>query len=409
MLALCFISGLSITTVHGQTAKSALIKPDPAQVALDLQRVADWQIHHIRDSYSGRNKPHHLRDWMNGALYVGMLKWAKISGDPRYQTWLKSIAERGEWQLHSRPYNADDHIIGQLYLDLYRSYNDAAMVLPTQKSLEYLMANPSKQPIHLGKNQHFERWTWCDALFMSPPVWAKMTAITGDNRYLNWMISEFKATTDHLFDEKEGLYYRDNNYIDKRIHGEKVFWARGNGWVFAGLTLIMDELNENSPEYDYFKTLYLKMANQLKKIQTEEGHWAMSLLNGKQYPTPETSGTSFFVYGLSWGMNNGLLAKNEYTSTVYKAWHALASYITDEGMLGYVQPIGAAPGSAWPDKTEVYGSGAFLAAGSELYKLISSSLPVSIPLSKNLDSAIKYSDAMIELEYLETDGKGYER
>ncbi|GAB1857234.1 hypothetical protein MHTCC0001_20700 [Flavobacteriaceae bacterium MHTCC 0001] len=43
--------------------------------------------------------------------------------------------------------------------------------------------------------------------------------------------------------------------------------------------------------------------------------------------------------------------------------------ITEDGMLGYVQPIGAAPGKAWADKTEVYGTGAFLAAGSEVYKL----------------------------------------
>ena len=47
----------------------------------------------------------------------------------------------------------------------------------------------------------------------------------------------------------------------------------------------------------------------------------------------------------------------------------MTSYVTSDGMLGYVQPIGAAPGNAWPDKTEVYGTGAFLSAGSEVYKL----------------------------------------
>jgi hypothetical protein len=47
----------------------------------------------------------------------------------------------------------------------------------------------------------------------------------------------------------------------------------------------------------------------------------------------------------------------------------MVSHVTEEGMLGYVQPIGAAPGKAWADKTEVYGTGAFLSAGSEIYKL----------------------------------------
>jgi hypothetical protein len=45
-------------------------------------------------------------------------------------------------------------------------------------------------------------------------------------------------------------------------------------------------------------------------------------------------------------------------------------YINDDGMLGYVQPIGAEPGDASIDRTEVYGTGAFLSAGSEIYKMV---------------------------------------
>ena len=47
----------------------------------------------------------------------------------------------------------------------------------------------------------------------------------------------------------------------------------------------------------------------------------------------------------------------------------MVSHVIRDGMLGYVQPIGAEPGEAYPDKTEVYGVGAFLSAGSEVYKL----------------------------------------
>jgi unsaturated rhamnogalacturonyl hydrolase len=112
------------------------------------------------------------------------------------------------------------------------------------------------------------------------------------------------------------------------------------------------------------------MAAKLIEIQTPEGHWAMSLLGQEFYPTPETSGTSFYVYGLAWGINNGILDEETYEPAAIKGWKSLVSHITDEGMLGYVQPIGAAPGNAWPDKTEVYGSGAFLSAGSEMYKLV---------------------------------------
>lgn len=368
-------------------------------IALTMQKVADWQIAHFRDTYSNKKAPHHIRDWTNGALYVGMLKWASMSGDPRYQEWLKSISERGQWEFHWRPYHADDHIVAQLYLDLYRRYNDAAMLEKTQKGLEFIMANPSKEPITLDNYKHLERWTWCDALFMSPPVWAKMSAITGDEKYNNWMIEEFKATTDHLYDADEALYYRDNSYIGKKVNGEKIFWGRGNGWVYAGLTLVMDELDPASAHYAYYKDLYLKMSVTLKRIQTAEGHWSMSLLDAKSYPTPETSGTSFFAYGMAWGINNGLLDKEQYLPNILNAWQSLTSHITDDGMLGYVQPIGAAPGNAWADKTEVYGTGAFLAAGSEIYQLLGGKFPVGIAKSSKLENAISVSNALLDEEY----------
>ena len=183
------------------------------------------------------------------------------------------------------------------------------------------------------------------------------------------MMAEYKATTDFLFDKKENLYYRDESYMGKLDNGTKIFWSRGNGWVFAGLTNIMNELNPNSEEYKYFLGIYRKMAKKILQIQTPAGHWAMSLLGQEFYPTPETSGSSFYTYGLAWGINTGILDRETYGSAVKKGWEAMVSYVTKDGMLGFVQPIGAAPGKAWADKTEVYGTGAFLSAGSEVYKL----------------------------------------
>ncbi|MGQ1946155.1 glycoside hydrolase family 88/105 protein [Geofilum sp. OHC36d9] len=341
----------------------------PKEVKKEMKRVAEWQIAHFRDTYSDRKDPHHIADWTNGALYVGMVKYAEIANSNKYWRWLKKIGKEQNWKLHSRRYHADDHIIGQMYIELYRKYGDEKMIAETRKSFDYIIAHPSKQPITLDNYKHLERWTWCDALFMSPPVWAKLSNVTGDEKYSAFMMKEYEATITHLFDEDEDLFYRDNSYIGKLDDGKKIFWSRGNGWVFGGLTLLMEEYEPGSKEYEYFKAIYLRMAEKLIKIQTPEGHWAMSLLGQDKYPTPETSGTAFFTFGLAWGINHGLLDAETYQPHVEKAWNALVSYITKDGMLGYVQPIGAAPGNAWPDKTEVYGTGAFLSAGSEVYKL----------------------------------------
>lgn len=344
--------------------------PSPQEVKALMKRVADWQIAHYRDSYTYK-EPHHPLDWTNGALYVGMTKWAAMADDETYYQWLKKVGEDNKWNLHSRRYHADDHTVGQMYCELYRKYGDKKMIEPTIKSFDYLLYHPSKSKLDWETPFHQDRWNWCDALFMSPPVWAKLYKITGERKYLDFMVAEYKATTDFLFDKKEHLYYRDQSYMGKLDNGTKIFWARGNGWVFAGLTNVLNELDPGSKEYAYFLGIYKKMAKKLLEIQTPQGHWAMSLLGQAFYPTPETSGSSFFTYGLAWGINQGILDKAAYEPAVRKGWMAMASYVTPEGMLGYVQPIGAGPGNAWPDKTEVYGTGAFLCAGSEVVRLYS--------------------------------------
>ncbi len=358
------VHGIALMTIVSQAQD---IKP--AEVKHVMQRVADWQIAHYSDLYSDRKEPHHPLDWTNGALYVGMVKWAAMADDDTYYQWLKDLGEKYDWQLHRRKYHADDHTVGQMYIELYRKYKDEKMLEPTKEQFNFIMHHPSRTSLDWGSTDNQSRWNWCDALFMSPPVWAKLYNLSGDKRYLDFMVKEFKATTDFLFDIKEHLYYRDQSFMGKLDHGTKIFWSRGNGWVFAGLSNIMDELDPNSKEYKYFLKIYKKMAKKLLQIQTPQGHWAMSLLGQEYYPTPETSGSSFYTYGLAWGINKGVLDKKTYGAAVEKGWNALVSHVTDDGMLGYVQPIGAAPGNAWPDKSEVYGTGAFLSAGSEVYKL----------------------------------------
>lgn len=352
---------------HVGSAQAQDIKP--TEVKEVMQKVADWQVVHFKDTYSGRKRAHHPLDWTNAAFYVGLVKWAEMADDDRYYNWMKNIGQEKDWELHKLMYHADDHAVGQMYINLYRKYGDKEMITPTTEQFDFILYHQATTSLDWKSPFHQSRWNWCDALFMSPPVWAQIYNITGDEKYLDFMMKEFKATTDYLFDKKESLYYRDQRYMTQEDNGTKVFWSRGNGWVFAGLVNIMNELDPASKEYKYFLNLYKTMAERLLELQTPEGHWAMSLLGQEFYPTPETSGSSFYIYGFAWGINNGILDKAAYGPAVEKGWNAMVSYVNEEGMLGYVQPIGAAPGNASPDKTEVYGAGAFLSAGSEVFKL----------------------------------------
>ena len=142
-------------------------------------------------------------------------------------------------------------VLSQMYLEMYqqkqKNKNSYRIPGPTRARLDYVMANPSKGTLYLdyGDAQTLERWSWCDALFMAPPVYVKMANITGNEKYVAFMDKEFKATHDFLYDKEEHLFYRDRRYFPEKIreaNGQKVFWGRGNGWVMGGLVSILKDL-----------------------------------------------------------------------------------------------------------------------------------------------------------------------
>lgn len=369
----------------------------PATVNALTRRVADWQIETFFEQGKYRALPTVPPDWMNreqyhdlewqhGALYAGMNEWRKIADEPKYTEWLKDIGERNQWKLHQRPYHADDHTVGQFYLALYEDFHKPEMLNPVREQFDWILSNRKTGTLAWeAENTHaHDRWGWCDALFMAPPVWARLAKVTGDPKYLAFMDEEYHTTYDLLWSEKDHLFWRDSSYFSQsEKNGEDIFWARGNGWVFGGLALMIPDLPKNWEGRQFYIDLFKKMAKRLKSIQRADGTWSMGLLGGTEgYPIKETSGTSFYTFGLAWGINQGLLDKETYEPTVLRAWQALTDAINDDGMLGYVQPVGAAPGDSFADYTEVYGTGAFLAAGSELYKMLQT--PPAVEKQQNL-------------------------
>ncbi len=212
------------------------------------------------------------------------------------------------------------------------------------------------------------RWCWSDAIFMAPPAWIALTKETKDPRYLAHADSEFWATTDLLYDKTEHLYFRDSRFITRRSDaGAKIFWGRGNGWAFAGVARILQDLPKDHPSRPRYEALFKQMAAKIVTLQGEQGYWPVSLLEPQK--TPETSGTGFFVYGLAWGVNHGLLPAAQYRPAIDKGWTALTAAIEPDGKLGWVQRVGAAPDQVGPDDTQLYGVGAFLLSASEVSRL----------------------------------------
>jgi hypothetical protein len=66
------------------------------------------------------------------------------------------------------------------------------------------------------------------------------------------------------------------------------------------------------------------------------------------------------------------LDRARYLPVVKHGWNGLVAHIYQDGRLGCIQPIGAAPGAYTPGSSHVFGTGAFLLAGSEVAQVGSS-------------------------------------
>ncbi len=349
---------------RGQSSP-ADISPKP--VLEVMQQVADWQLAH-----PVTNRP---TGWVVAVGDAGIMALAGISGDPKYRDAMLAKAETNGWQLpmyQGRKYHADDQCIGQTYAELYSLYRDNRMIEPMRQRFDFILDHPSRTTsLDFSQRDHGqELWSWCDSLFMAPPAWLRLYAATDDERCLDFAVTNFWRTTDYLYDKDEHLFFRDSTFFNKReANGKKVFWSRGNGWVIAGIARTLQYLPMNHPDRPRFEQLFKDMAAEILACQQPDGLWRASLLDPDSYPAKETSGSGLYTYALAWGVNQGLLNCATFEPAIQKAWTALVGCVADDGKLTHVQPVGSDPRSFAEDSTDAYGVGAFLLAGSEVYRL----------------------------------------
>ncbi|HEY5345395.1 MAG TPA: glycoside hydrolase family 88 protein [Verrucomicrobiae bacterium] len=339
----------------------------PKSVLDVMQRVADWQLAHPETNRS--------TGWICAVGDAGMMALAGISGDAKYRDAMLAKGETNHWELpvfRGRKYHADDQCIGQTWAELYFLYRENQMIAPMRERFDWILAHPPKdKSLDFSQPDHGqELWSWCDALFMAPPTWLRLYAATGDEKYMNFAVTNFWRTTDFLYDKNENLFFRDSTFFKMtEANGKKVFWSRGNGWVFAGIVRALQYLPMNSPERPRFEQLFKEMAGKILSLQSADGLWRASLLDAQDFPTPEASGSALFTYGFAWGVNQGLLDRATFEPAVRKAWPALVGCVNADGRLTHVQPAGDHPIQFSADATSPYGGGVFLLAGSEVYRM----------------------------------------
>lgn len=377
--ALVLTTLLTATAAQAQdivtTAPAAGLKSAEARqtVALIEKVNAYWQSHH----------PAECRGfWDNAAYFTGNQAAWELTLRPEYLDYALRFARHNRWTGATEPdprrwewkqYGedmrhvlfADWQICFQVYIDLYKTEHRAERI---QRTLEVMS--------HQARMAESDFWWWSDALYMGMPVLSKLYTVTGDETLLDKQYESFRWTDSLLFDPEAQLYYRDAKYIYPKVRtacdGGKSFWARGDGWVLAGLAKVLEDLPGTSKYRPFYVDRFRKLAAGVARTQQKDGYWSRSMLCEDDAPGAETSGTAFFTYGLLWGVNHGLLSASTYKPVIDRAWRYLSTVaLQEDGSIGYVQPIGEKPD---PTRTvdahsqAPFGTGAWLLAACEYAK-----------------------------------------
>lgn len=313
--------------------------------------------------------------WTRAVYYEGLMALYNIDKKKEYYDYALQWGDKHKWGLRGGvTRNADNQCCAQTYIDMY--------LLDNKQHPEWV--KDSKASVDgMITTAKVDDWNWVDALQMAMPVFVKLGNLYNDTSYFRKMyemyaFTKYKHGGNGLYNAADKLWWRDKDFVPpyKEPNGKNCYWSRGNGWVVAALAKTLNGLPKTDPHYNEYMQDYKEMLAALLPLQRSDGYWNVSLHDSTHFGGKELTGTSLFVYGMAWGINNNILEKKTYLPAVQKAWNAMAQEcVHPEGFLGYVQGTGKEPKDGQPvsytniPDFEDYGLGCFLLAGSEVYKL----------------------------------------
>ena len=370
---------LNVTLLKAQTTlnKADVLKKMNKANDYFMKKWPDPTINIVTD----KSRPSNI--WTRAVYYEGLMALYGIDPKDTIYNYAVRWAEGHNWEPAyggTTTRVADNQACGQTYIELYQIDQQPKRIEKIKTDIDNML-NSSK----------IDDWWWIDALQMAMPVFAKLGAIYKDTSYYNRMYDMYMHTKtvegdSGLYNSVDHLWWRDKDFDPPHTspNGEDTYWSRGNGWVIAALARVLDIMPDDAPHRDEYITTYKEMAEAIIAVQREDGFWNVSLHDSTEYGGKETSGTALFVFGLAWGINSGLLTDSVYKNAALKGWEGMVDdALHEDGFLGYVQSTGKQPSDGQPvtyDKVpnfEDYGLGAFLLAGSEIYKMAGEATGIS--------------------------------
>ena len=271
--------------------------------------------------YGSHGRPNGLH-YCLAILWTHALECARLTGD----RWLEQrLIDKFEVFYNERkdaippPCHVDLTVFGMLPLEIYclngdkralelgLSLADNQWAKPNAADFDKMDPNVREQNFPIEKQ--LELWKkgytpqtrlWIDDMFMIIAVQAQAWRATGQIRYVEQAAKEMVMYLDELQirtpGKDYGLFY----------HAPDVpfLWARGDGWMAAGMTMVLKALPKDNEHHARILKGYRDMMKALyDKQDLSTGMW--NELVGDTKTWAETSGTGMFTFAFVEGVKNG--------------------------------------------------------------------------------------------------------
>ncbi|MCE8466426.1 MULTISPECIES: glycoside hydrolase family 105 protein [Bacteroides] len=326
---LSFFAGACLMFSSLQAQEYNLTKFPKGSTPLEVgNRIANKFIvtPHTRFGNPRAEKAPNYITYPDACAWLGALWFGKVTKNEPLLDKLKDRFEplfSTEQKMLPRMNHVDHNVVGAVPLELYiqkkgdQRYYDLGMRYADTQWEAPVDATP-EQKAYADKGYSWQTRIWIDDMFMITTIQSQAYRATGDRKYIDRAAREMAMYLKEI-QRPNGLFYHSPE--------APFFWARGNGWMAAGMAQLLSILPKDNSDRTTIMEAYKKMMNTLKQNQDPDGMWHQLIDEPASYK--ETSGTAMFTYAMIVGVKHGWLDKKEYGTAARKGWLALVTYINE--------------------------------------------------------------------------------
>lgn len=319
-------------------------------------------------------------NWGEGVQWIGLMKVYEQTMDQRYLTYMerwtalhsgKDIREllNTTGTPHSKEHSAYcghwSPATAILYMNRAKPKEEYARI--ARQTAEFITKGAERSPA--GGLGHWEgsHQLWVDTLYMACPLLAGVGRDLRRPAYIADAAQQILTYAKPLQDETAGLFYHMWDWQTKERTA--ALWGRGNGWVLMSIADVIEVLERKDPLYGQLMGVAQRMLDGMARTRDTEGMWHTVMDDPKSYP--ETSATAMFCYGVKKLIRLGALPSSK-AALVEPGWGTIQGKYVKDGLVTGVS-AGTVPKDhvyykTLPAGTQTWGTGAYLMAGSEMYR-----------------------------------------